>query len=265
MNEPSPSTRDDRLEAYLDSLLDDAERADFEAALAGDPALRAAAELQGKIDASLARAFSASALSEQQLATLLASKPAADGEPGSVRWARVGWIAGALAAAAAVAWALLGNPLFELGGAGRSFAARPLPDVYREALANGFEPAYNCTEAERFADTFNRRQGAPLKLLKLPVGVRMLGLAYPGGLSRETTAMLCRVDGKPVMLFVDRRAADQASATDHSDKSVRVFRSERDGLVFYEVTPHDKPRVLDYLAPISAEGASELPSAKRAA
>ena len=265
MNEPAPPTRDDRLEAYLDGLLDNADRAEFETTLAGESALRAAAELQGRIDASLTRAFSAPAPSEHQVAMLLASKSAAEANPDSVRWARVGWIAGALAAAAAVAWALLGNPLAERRGDGRQFAARPLPDVYREALANGFEAAYNCSEAERFADTFNRRQGAPLKLLKLPVGVRMLGLAYPGGLSRDTTAMLCRVDGQPVMLFVDRRAADQAFATDHSDKSVRVFRSERDGLVFYEVTPLDKPRVLDFLAPVSAEGPSELPSANRAA
>jgi hypothetical protein len=265
MTEPAPPTRDKRLEAYLDGLLDDADRADFEAALAGEPALRAAVELQGRIDASLTRTFSATAPSEQQVATLLASKPAAAAEPGSVRWTRVAWIASGLAAAAAVAWALLGNPLSERRGDDRQFAARPLPDVYREALANGFEPAYNCSEAERFADTFDRRQGAPLKLLKLPVGVRMLGLAYPGGLSRDTTAMLCRVDGQPVMVFVDRRTADQAFATDHSDKLVRVFRSEREGLVFYEVTPLDKPRVLDFLAPISADGPSELPSANRAA
>jgi hypothetical protein len=52
---------------------------------------------------------------------------------------------------------------------------------------------------------------------------------------------------------------------EHCDKSVRVFRSEREGLVFYEVTPHEKARVLDYVAPLSAEGASELPSRKRAA
>jgi anti-sigma factor RsiW len=265
MTEPASPTRDDRLEAYLDGLLDDAERAEFEAALAGEPTLRAAAELQTRVDASLRRAFGVAPPSEQQVTMLLASKSAAEAEPGSLPWARLGWIAGALAAAAAVAWALLGNPLAERRGDGRQFVARPLPDVYREALANGFEPAYNCTEAERFADTFNRRQGAPLKLLKLPIGVRMLGLAYPGGLSRDTTAMLCRVDGQPVMLFVDRSAADQAFATDHSDKSVRVFRAERDGLVFYEVTPHDKPRVLDFVAPITAAGPSELPSANSAA
>jgi hypothetical protein len=34
--------------------------------------------------------------------------------------------------------------------------------------------------------------------------------------------------------------------------------------VLYEVTPLGQPRVLDFLAPLSAEGASELP-ARRAA
>jgi hypothetical protein len=266
MIESFPPTRDDRLEAYLDGLLESAERAEFEESLADNRSLRAEAELQAKIDATLIRTFRAKAPADSHVAGLLASAPSTtDADAAPLRWARLGWAAAGLAAAAAVAWAILGNPLADRSGDGPQFAARPLSDVYREALANGFEPAYVCSEAERFADTFARRQGTPLKLLALPVGVKMLGLAYPGGLSRDTTAMLCRVEGKPVMLFVDRLSADQPLALEHCDKSVRVFRSEREGLVFYEVTPHEKARVLDYVAPLSAEGASELPSRKRAA
>jgi hypothetical protein len=148
---------------------------------------------------------------------------------------------------------------------GPVFAARPLVDVYREVVADGFEPYYECREADRFADTFARRQGQPLQLLPLPAGVRMLGLSYPGGLSRDTTAMLCHVDGQPVMVFVDRAGADQPTADDRpttgegAGGATQVFRVERHGLVFYEVTPLALPRVVDFLAPASTD--ADAPSA----
>jgi hypothetical protein len=71
----------------------------------------------------------------------------------------------------------------------------------------------------------------------------MLGLSYPGGLSRDTTAMLSEVEGEPVMVFVDRASADFAGAAMDADPALNVFRDERDGLVFYEVTPLDSPQM----------------------
>ncbi len=172
---------------------------------------------------------------------MLASAPDAPA-PVSLQPARLGWAAAGLAAAAAIAWLVVANPFGRTRTDNPNFAARPLADLYRETVANGFEPAYQCEEADRFADTFARRQGAALKLLKLPVGMRMLGLAYPGGLSPDTTAMLCLVDGQRVMVFVDRADVDRSLAQSHSDEKLRIFRHERDGLVFYEVTPLDRAR-----------------------
>src|SRR5690606_42083595 len=103
-------------------------------------------------------------------------------------------------------------------------------------------------EADRFAAVFDRRQGQPLKLLPLPKGIEMLGISYPGGLSRDSTAMLCRVDGQPVIVLVDRATADRSDAIDNGNPALHVFREERDGLVFYEVTPFDSARVIEYLA-----------------
>ena len=77
----------------------------------------------------------------------------------------------------------------------------------------------------------------------------MLGLSYAGGLSRDTTAMLCRVDGQPVMVFVDRLANDLPLAWANDKSGVHVHRVVRDGLVFYEVTPYESDRVIDYLVP----------------
>jgi hypothetical protein len=59
--------------------------------------------------------------------------------------------------------------------------------------------------------------------------------------------MLCRVEGQPVMVLVDRVEADRPDATQSCDPSLRVFREERDGLVFYEITPLDSPRVMEHL------------------
>lgn len=76
----------------------------------------------------------------------------------------------------------------------------------------------------------------------------MLGLSYPGGLSRDTTAMLCMVDESPVMVFVDRAAADsELAAQVASDSEINVFRSERDGLVMYEVSELETPRAMEFL------------------
>jgi hypothetical protein len=77
----------------------------------------------------------------------------------------------------------------------------------------------------------------------MPEGARMLGLAYAGGMSRRTTAMLCYVGSSPVMVFVDRAENDRPALAARPANGLRIFRSERDGLVFYEVTPLSEPRI----------------------
>ena len=76
----------------------------------------------------------------------------------------------------------------------------------------------------------------------------MKGLSYPGGLSRETTAMLCDVERRNrdgVCRPAETRISSSLQRT--AILSVNVFRTERDGLVFYEVTPLDKPTMTEYL------------------
>jgi hypothetical protein len=239
---------DERLEAYLDGLLEGPERADVEQSHGPGGELAQNMELQDRIDSRLAHMFRVEAPASGTLAARLIreTRPRAiEAKPNR----RLAWAAAALAAAAAVGWLIAGMPLPRGHVDQPMFAARPLADVYRETVKDGFEPYYECREADRFADTFARRQGVALKLLPMAEGSRMLGLSYPGGLSRDTTAMLCRVDGKPVMVFVDRASADQPNAMDHAGEQAHVFRQERDGLVFYEVTPFDRPRVTEALVP----------------
>jgi anti-sigma factor RsiW len=256
------SGRDDRLDAYLDGQLDERERAAFAVTLRQDPTLRRQAELQGRIDGALGRLFHVEQPSRSAIAAALAHGESPATESATLptalplRGTRLYWSVAAAAAAAAVAWALVAGP-WSAREDGPAFAARPLVEIYQDAVASGFEPSYECHEAERFAATFSERQGQPLQLLAMPADSRMLGLAYVGGLSRQTTAMLCVVDGQPVMAFVDRASADQAGAAAVGDTKLHIFRQERDGLVFYEVTPLDQPRVLDFLAaPVAAGDAA---------
>lgn len=271
MTDPADTRRDDLLEAYLDGLLDDAQRAAFTERLRSDPELQRQVELQTRIDGALDRLFHIETPSHEQLAAALATaiRPpsalptkqlaSAESAPSLLRverrtGARLYWAAAGLAAAAAIAWVISSLTASQPGANQPQFVARPLVDIYQDALARGFEPSYDCREPERFAATFAQRQGQPLRLLAMPANMKMLGIAYTGGLSRQTTAMLCRVDGQPVMTFVDRASADQPHLAKAGDSKLNVFRQERDGLVYYEVTPLDEPQAIPLFAPATAEG-----------
>lgn len=154
----------------------------------------------------------------------------------------------AVAMAGAVAWVSVTIGLLKKTPSEPVFASRPLTEIYREAVTQGFEPYYECRDPERFTYTFEQRQGISVALDPMPVGSSMLGLSYSGGLSRDTTVMLCQVNEQPVMVFVDRVSADQPkSDIVAATNGLFVHRAQRSGLVMYEVTPLRKPRAMQYL------------------
>ncbi len=265
MPNPDPIDGDPRFEAYFDGLLTGDERAAFEAALRANPQWQRQAELQARIDRSLERQFQVDVPTRDRIAAALSAKVADSAGPEALRVThapssaaksadapmRRYWAAAAVAAAAAVIAVVLSAP-WDFGRSRQPhFAPRPLADIYRQAVAAGFEPSYDCREPERFAAALESRQGKPMRLLAMPDGMQMLGLAYTGGLSRNTTAMLCRVDGEPVMVFVDRASEDQPVADDNVGDDLHVFRQERDGLVFYEVTPRPEPSAAELIVPLA--------------
>jgi hypothetical protein len=245
--------RDDELfETFLDGLRIEDDRESLLAALRTDPTRQREEKLQSQIDDGLRRLFVVEAPARDAIVAALAksrvSVETAAERPRNIR--RFG-IAAALAASllAAIALSLLWPSSRH---AEPYVASRPLVDLYRNAVESGFEPSYECHEPERFADTFQRRQGQPLRLLPMPKGSRMLGLAYTGGLSRNTTAMLSYVDDQPVMVFVDQAENDSKQVA-APDGKLNVFRDERDGLVYYEVTPLAEPKIMPLLAPLATE------------
>jgi hypothetical protein len=256
--------RDELLEAYLDGLLNDADRAAFEASLRDDPVRRRQVELQMEIDGALDRLYAVETPSHEQLAAALASAVASATPPAktlpaayspqtmaSPRGARAYWAGAAVVAAAIVISVMAALLWTQPTSIGPAFTAEPLAAIYHGAVDSGFEPTYECREADRFSDTFQHRQGIPLQLAAMPAGTRMLGLSYVHGLSLNTTAMLCYVDNKPVVVFVDRVKHDQPGIADRPAEGLHIFRDERDGLVFYEVTPYDEARVTKLLQPVS--------------
>jgi hypothetical protein len=243
-----PHAFNERLEAYLDGVMADDERAAFVADLANNPQLADEVALQARLDASLVRAFPRVVAPAAHLAVFekYLSSALDAGHPATIKFPWP-WVAGMAAVAAAACLAFVTWNFNTQSGKAPYFAPVPLAQIYNKTVDEGFEPYYECRDDERFAKTFQLRQGVPLQLATLPTGSMMKGLSYPGGLSRETTAMLCDVNGEPVMVFVDREERDQKLAVKNSDPDVNVFREQRDGLVFYEVTPLDEPMMTQYL------------------
>jgi anti-sigma factor RsiW len=202
MSASSDPRRDDLLEAYLDGLLDDAQRAAFAERLRSDPELARQVELQLRIDGALDRLFHVETPSHAQVSAALAAAvvpeapailpmtkplPASESPPAAATKPTAGkvyWAAAGLAAAAAIAWVITALTGGAPGVNGPVFTPRPLVEIYAQAVEAGFEPTYNCDEPEQFATTFKQRQGQPLRLMAMASGAKMLGLAYTGGLSR---------------------------------------------------------------------------------
>lgn len=256
MNENIPINGDgfaaDQLDRFIDGLMSDTEAEEFLATYENPNLAIAERELQSKIDNSLRRSFGFDDVEKEALVrgakreiftSQPVRKPLLDSLQESPRFK--------LAIAASLLFAI-GMSAWLMGGFGRTvsphFESRSLAMIYGETTERGFRPYYNCEDDQRFADTFEFRQGTPLALAELPQGSRMLGLSYPGGISRDTTAMLAEVDGKKVMVFVDKAAnSDELSvATANEDSKLNVFVVERDGLIFCEVTPLEAAELIQY-------------------
>lgn len=256
---------DDLATRLSDGLLTPEEQAQIVQRAERDADLARALEQDAEVDAALQRAFAPPPPVFPVLDDEPQSKatPAADPvSPATVEQepvhakprsrGRLVWYA----TAATLAWALFGwQWLSRPGGPEVAFVERPLSEVYETSIREGFQPYWICDDEAVFAETFRRRQGVPLKLGELPEDRVMAGLSYLGGLSDSSTSMLAHVDGKPVIVVVDRLKNDWRPPVGHDEQTgLNVFRVERAGLVLYEVTPLDEPMLLPYFRPLTPAG-----------
>jgi hypothetical protein len=242
---PSHHPNSSKIDAYLDKALAAEERDQFSREIAISGQLQGEIALQVRVDESLARLFVAP---PSPCDLLLRLRQPATSKPVVThlrrRWMKVA----ALATAATIVWGMLTWYFFANGTVSPRYNPNlPLETIYQNCVADGFRPKWVCEDKHEFAATFFARQGQGLLLADMPVGTKMEGLTYRGGLSRYTTTMLARVNGLPVMIFVDRAKADTHPALPSGESKLHLFRKELGPLVVYELTPLDQPRVCDYL------------------
>jgi len=164
----------DQLERFIDGMMSDAEAEEFLAKNDNADLATSERDLQLKIDDSLRRSFG---LNDAEKEAIVSSAEAEihgtqfDGEVETKSHA-------------ASLLFLIGASAWSMGGFGRQitphFKPTPVVKIYNEINERGFRPYYNCEDDQRFADTFEFRQGIPLALAELPQGRRMLGISYPG-------------------------------------------------------------------------------------
>lgn len=260
MSDQSQPDNGNQVDAYMDGVLSPDEKRVFEARLERESQLRAEVELSRQVDASLRRTFSSPAVDERWLRGLLAQQqaelvPAAEPQlsamasesattGGSRRWL----VAAAAVLICAVAWSWVILRQFHQPEREPLYAGVPMSELYQQKVATGFQPKWVCEDDQEFADTFQKRQGLPLRLAPMPAGTQMAGLDYLPALTLHTTAMLATVDGRPVIVFVERaERVVKPPQEPPADSGLHLFRRRLADLVLYEVTPRDAPSVMEYL------------------
>ena len=260
-NHNDPSSQSEQLHAYLEDRLAPEERAAFEKQLKNNKSLQAELELQEKIDASLKRSFIAPKPSIDFLAHLGAESPqpkvipASSSAAGKNKNIKLAWAA----IAASISLVVLSWNLTSSNNGSR-YQKIAMQEVYEQSVESGFKPKWVCEDDHQFAKTFQERQGQALLLKPIPGG-SMVGLSYLRGLSWDTTTMLAKVNGKPVLVFIDRLERDTHPKPPSRWSGLHLFRKELSGLVLYEVTPWDAPHVMGAFYPVSSLPASTSPEA----
>ena len=255
------------LDAYLDGQLGTSARSAFEARLAGDPALAAELDVQRRLDRSLRGAFLVPPF--PGLPTNGHPTPLPRSEPSS----KPSLITGPRAAAAAIAgltvsaaaqgarrWArdnvllsaalgvMIAGSVLWLAYTAHANRRVTFDEVYRDVVAS--PPTSGSSTAAPFESACAKSLGRALQARNVvPNGVQMLGVIEAPVLSRKTVVLRARVDGQDVLLFADR-PEEEAEALRRMGGGchLHLFRRDAGGLVLYELTPLDQPRLLDQYA-----------------
>lgn len=115
--------------------------------------------------------------------------------------------------------------------------------IYGQIVRAGFTPMEVCTDDAEFRSYTQRQYGIALAFSGATDAVELVGWNYNLQLhTAKTGALLARVKGKPVVVFIETSELAQA-IRQPSDPSLKAFRTQLGPLVFDEVTPLDAPFV----------------------
>lgn len=228
INPPTHIPNDDRLDRYLDGLMNPTERADFEKQAATNPALLKEIATQATIDANLRALFNPSHTnSTTPIPTQVTPKPFFQ-KP-------------ILISAAAAALLLLASIFFLT-------RPNPLAATYLAQHASGFQPAIVCTTDDAFASWTGSVMGQSLVPVNLPASVQLLGWTRTNTFSSYTGLLLARVNNQEVLVVMDRTPAAD-SATLRSSNGLHFFKHQVAAVRLIEITPLDHPTIINTLQP----------------
>jgi hypothetical protein len=257
------------IDRYMDGLLDDDRRREFERDVEADPDLRSSLARQRAIDESIRRVLAPPVETELRL---IVERACREDRQRATRRLRLAGPTRKYALAASLLLALTGGWLLwsvlrpERGGFDpyAPQAYRSVETVYHDEIREGFEADWICESDREFRNTFWERFRQPLLLRELPKGITAVGLSYCNTISENTMILMAEVDDEPVVIFVDRVARDTEPIT-VEDERLHLHRRELSGLVLYELSPFDAPRVLPYFYdPVSSRPSASPSNEERA-
>jgi hypothetical protein len=236
----------DQLDAYLDRLLDPIAAAAFERAAEDDETLARELELQEHVDAALGRVMRVP--SREDLARLLPAEPEA---PVARIGTRTSWRRWAVAASvlltvagAWLIWSVVAPPQLAPSPY-RLRAPMTITAFYEAKVDDGFVPDWRCEDDAEFREAFKGQLGQALSMREA-AGVTALGVGYCHTLSPGTMYVLTQVAGSPVIVFVDTEQAVPETRPAAGD-GLYLHEGRAGGLVLLELSPFDRPQVLDLL------------------
>lgn len=239
MSELTP--REEGIARYLDGLLEGDQLREFEAAFQGDIDLRSAIDADRRIIAGL-RAALGPVPPPPALPSVL-SEQGNERAPQSKNLRTLLGLAAVLAIVAGIGIA------YNAGRSGSSPFATPKLEpaaVFRAAHDRGFQPAWVCEDDAQMLTFTRDRFKRGLLFTPIP-GAALIGWGYANGaLSEQTATLFVEHADHRIVLLVDRSGHDRKLQDPSiADPSLRMFKRVVGKFVLYEITPLNKPVVLD--------------------
>jgi hypothetical protein len=129
-----------------------------------------------------------------------------------------------------------------LGGSESPWATKAR-ELYRSIEAAGFKPDEVCTTPEQFAKWTKSNIGETLTPKLGVPGLELVGWNKAYTFSPYTGVLIARVDGRGVIVLLDRAADTEGESVRDLGNGLKAFFTKLGSVGAVEVTPLDAPRV----------------------